>query len=230
MFLLLLLLLLPACNTPPTPTPTPTPDPAAILRQAGEAMQGLQSVHFVITRTGGPAYLDEAQQLLFSAAEGDYAGPDAIQARLTVQGPGLTVVMNTIAVGDRQWVTNPLTQRWEKLPEGFGFNPAVLFDPELGWRPLLNEDVSNLTPVDEVELNGQGALKIGATAAGERVRAITAGIVGDQPVNLEVWLDPTTFYVLQLQFTTATPTGEAADWLLTFSAFNEPVNIEAPET
>ena len=57
--LLVLLLLLAACGEDPTPAatiaPTPTPDPAVILQQAGQAMQALDSVHFDITRTGGPA-------------------------------------------------------------------------------------------------------------------------------------------------------------------------------
>jgi hypothetical protein len=232
--LLVLILLLAACgedNATPTPTiaPTPTPDPVAILQQAGEAMQGLQSVHFNIARTGGSAYLDADQLLILNTAVGDYAAPDAAQATINIASPGVALIINTIAIGEEQWITNPLNQQWELLPAGWGFNPAVLFDPELGWRPLLNEDMTDITLLGLVDLSGQNVYHLQGTASGERIQAVTGGLTGgDEPITIEAWVDPTTHHVLQLHFVTGTSSSEPVDWLVNFSNFNTPVTIEPP--
>lgn len=231
--LLILLLLLAACRSDATPTatiaPTPTPDPAVILQQAGQTMQGLQSVHFDIARTGGPAYLDADQLLVLNTAVGDYAAPNAVQAAITVASPGMALVVNTIAIGDQQWITNPLNQQWEQLPPGWGFNPAVLFDPELGWQPLLNEDMSNITLHGLVDLNGQNVYHLQGTVTGERIQAITGGLTsGDEPITVEAWVDPATHHILRLHFVTNSTTAEPTDWLVNFSNFNTPVTIEPP--
>lgn len=228
--LLLLILWLTACSPPPeaTPTPTPTPDPLTILQQAGETMQALSSVRFEISRSGGPVYLDEERQMIFSSAVGQYAAPDRVQAVINARAMGMALEVRTIAIGDEQWLTNPLTRQWEKLPAGWGFNPATLFDPALGWEPLMKEDLTNVSPGRQVELEGRSLDYFTATVAGERIRAVTAGLAGDEPVEVSFWIDPQTYRVLQIQFATAGVNGEAAEWLLTFSEFDQPVTIEAP--
>ena len=214
----------------PTPTipPTPTPDPIAILRQAGAAMQSLHSVHWEIERTGGPAFLDDTQSLDLSRAAGDYAAPDAIQATITALGPGVTLELQTIAIGSDQWVTNPLTLAWEKLPPGWGFNPAILFDPELGWEPLLREDVSDVQLVGVSEFAGSRRYQIQATVTGDRVRVLTGGLARDPALTATIWVDPDTYHVVQLEFSSTSPTGEPSLWQLNFSQFDAGVTITAP--
>ena len=219
-------------QSPPTPTPTipptPPPDPTPILRQAGTAMQALQSVHWQIERTGGPAYLDDTQSLNLSKAAGDYAAPNATQATITALGPGVTLELQTIAIGSDQWVTNPLTLVWEKLPPGWGFNPAILFDPELGWEPLLREDVSDVRLLGVSEFGGITRYQIQAVFTGDRVRVLTGGLARDPALTTTIWIDPQTYHVIQLQFSSASPTGEPSQWQLNFSQFNADVNIVAP--
>lgn len=237
---LLLALFIVGCqdNAPPTalatPTanipPTPTPDPTIILRSSANAMLGLNSVHVEINREGGPAYLDPDQTLNLSSAIGDYASPDGIAAVVTVLGPGLVLEIQTIAIGDEQWITNPLTQQWELLPPGWGFNPAILFDEATGWLPLLTQDVTNATIAETVEIGGQLRHRLQATVAGERVTAVTGGLVqATTPVVVDVWVDPATFYVSSLSFELPDPAGnEPSQWELTFSNYNTPVTIQPP--
>ena len=232
--LVLLAALLAACGeeaTPtPSPAPTPTPDPRAILRQAGEAMQALDSVHFAITRSGGPAYLNEEQTLNLSAAEGDYVAPDAVRALLQVSGPGLNLEIQTVAIGEEQWITNPLNQRWDKLPAGFGFNPAILFDPELGWQPLLDKNVEEAMLLADTTVDGEPRRHLRASIAGERVTTLTGGTASsEEPVTVDVWLEAETSRITRLTFTTPSAGEEPSQWEVLFSDFNADVVIEAPE-
>ena len=232
--LLALVLLLVACQgkeaASATPAPTPTPDPASILEQAGEAMQGLDSVHFTITRSGGLAYFNEEQSLSINSAEGDYVAPDAVRALLKVSGTNVTLEIQTVAIGEEQWITNPLTQRWEKLPPGWGFNPAIIFDPELGWRPLLSENIAEAQLVDTTPVEGEPRYHLRANVAGERVAIVTAGVASSEaPVTVDVWVEPTTFHVTRLSFATPSSGEEPSQWELTFSNFNADITIEPPE-
>jgi lipoprotein LprG len=232
-FYLLPLMLLPllataACRQVVEDEPTPTPDPRLILQQAGETMQALDSARFEMSRSGGPVYLDPEQQLLFNSATGQYAAPDSVRATISVQAAGLALEVNTIAIGDEQWLTNPLTRRWDKLPPGWGFNPAVIFDPVQGWQPLVREDITALSPPEMAQVDGRSLYHIRGSVAGERVRVITAGLAGAEPVEVAFWIDPVTHHVVRIQFSTATAGEEPSTWLLTFSNFDEPVTIEPP--
>lgn len=233
-YLLLLLCLLIACNSRPESTPTPntppspTPDPATLLRLAGEQMQALESVHFVIAREGGSAFLDPEQTLNLVSAEGDYAAPNASQAMLALQSSGVNLQINTVAIGDEQWITNPLTQAWEQLPLDWGFNPAILFDPQVGWQRLLSEDISGVQLLEEVEIGGQSRYRFQAEIVGERLGIVTGGAANsDRPVTTEIWLDPANLYVTALNFTLPTPAGDA-HWQITFTRFNTPLTIQSP--
>jgi len=235
---LLLTLLLAACGGDEAPTPTtavgappePTPTPTEIMARAGEAMNAVQSARFTMTRSGGPAFLDDARVLNFSSAEGVYQAPAAIDAVLSVSTSGAAIQINTIAIGDDQWITNPVNQRWEQLPPDWGFNPAILFDEALGWKPLLQEDITDATLLETSTFGGVTRYRLQATASGPRVSTITGGVAADQTVTLEVLVDPQTFLIVQLSFETISSTGEPSEWLLKFSEFGEPVAIEPPPT
>ncbi len=224
------------CGRPPPPTPspaptmTPTPDPAAILREAGGAMADLKTVRWTMTRAGGPAYLDATGTLNLTSASGDYAAPDAMRGTIRVQGPGINLELQTIAIGPEQWVTNPLSGRWEKLPPGWGFNPAILFDKAFGLEPLLREDVVSARIVDVGGEDGVSVAQIEAEVAGERVAALTAGLAQDASIAATIWIDLATRRITMLQFSSASPTGEPSDWTITFAAFDAPLTIRPPET
>lgn len=232
--ILFILIYLSACaSEPPTPPatpipPTPTPDPAAIVREAGAAMSDLESVRFEISRTGGPAFVDENNQFIINEAIGLYAAPSSAIAELDVSGLGLNIKVQTIAIGEEQWLTNFLTQQWEKLPDNIGFNPADIFGAE-GFEALLDQNVTDVSPMRSETVGEAEFTAIDVVVEGDRVSAITAGsAASDQPVELTVWLDRSTKLIHQVEFETPSPTDEVTQWLLQFSQFNEPVTIEPP--
>ena len=220
----------PAATPTPLPSPTPTPDPADIARDAGATMSGLDSVQFDIVRTGGPAFVDQDGLFAINQATGAYQAPQSAVAALDVAGPGLNIKVETIAIGEEQWLTNFLTGQWEKLPAGFGFNPAIIFSEEVGLEPILAENLVSADPPRTETLDGTEYQVLDVAIEGDRVSAITAGTTqSGEAVPLELWIDPTTQYIHRIVFETPSKTDEPSQWTINFTAFNEEVVIEAPQ-
>src|SRR2546430_11488325 len=121
-----------------TPNPTAVLTADQIAQRAADKMQTINSVHFSIDVTGRSKAIDALGTLLLRRAEGNVLRPDRAKSRLRVSLGGLLVEIQAVAIGEQQWLTNPLTQRWEPAPAGWGYNPAVLFDPQRGLASLLN--------------------------------------------------------------------------------------------
>ena len=137
---------------------------------------------------------------------------------LRVHAGEIAVELGTVSIGDQTWLTDPLTGRWHELRAGSGFNPAVLFDPDLGWVALLT-DLDRSHP-------GRGGrrhpppLRPGPRRNGWR--RITAGLAAGQSVVLDLWLDAATFRIVRLEFSTIGDEGQS-DWVIVMSDFDAPV-------
>lgn len=212
-------------NIPPTPTLTP----GELLSQSAEVMLALDGVQIVVKRTGGPAYIDEDGLLVFSEATAIYVAPDRVQARVTALTSNTALELGFIAIGADKWLTNPATLAWERLPDNIQLDLALLFDETEGWRPLFTTDASNIEWVETTSFGGVTRDRYRATIAGERAAAITSGLVPPQDITLDIFIDPATLYVSQLQFTTPTASGEDADWVMQFSEYGLEAEIVAPE-
>jgi len=195
-------------------------DPAPILARAVVAMTEVTSARFEMTHAGAQVTVEG---LAFESAVGRYAAPASAEAVLRVRAGDLVVEMGTISVGERTWLTNPLTGRWEELTPGTGFNPAVLFDPEVGWVALLTD----LTDVAFVATEG-GTHHLAATVPSVRLEALTAGLVPGQSAPMDLWLDAATGRIARLEFSTVGDEG-GSDWVITLYGYGEPVDIAPPE-
>ena len=220
-------LLLAACAG----APTPTPSAPALLEQSAQAMQALKFAHFVVDRTGAPAYLDPSKTIIFRRAEGDFAAPD--QARATVRVIGATFVadVNVVALGDRYWETNPFTGAWGNY-SGLGYNPSALFNPQTGVPALMRHDLSDLRLLGLETLPdypGQKLFHLSAEAPGRQASAMTAGMIGRGQVNLDWWIQPGTGYTLRLRVVEPdTDPKDPTVWLVDFDSFNVPVTLTPP--
>jgi len=193
-----------------------------VLAEAAVTMQATETLRYDIELSGAPITL-----LGFGlrGARGQYAAPDSSQAVLNVVVSGITVELATIAVGDRSWVAIPFVGGWDEYTGSRAFNPAIIFDPQLGWLPLLTEDISEARLSESADGD---SYVVNGTAAGSRVEVLTAGLVESQPVALELHIERTTGLVTRVDFTTVSETGETR-WLLELSDFGEPVSISPPE-
>ncbi len=218
-------------------TPPPLP-PEEILIRAAERMKSLQGFHFLIDRSGAPAYLNAEKTVAFAQAEGDFYAPDRARATIRVILPGLVVEVNMIALGDEYWESGLLSNQWEKLPSGMGFNPATLFDPESGFQEILREDLRELSyeGLQELpELAGQAFYALRGRLEGERLYGLSYGLMGPQSMDVSLWIDPETFEVYRVQIDAPLPPGErdpngesVTHWQVDFWEFNQVEAITPP--
>lgn len=181
---------------------TPTPIPAdQIILNAAERMTRTSGFHFSIDRTGAPAYLDAYEILSLSRLEGDYVAPDRVQATARIVAPGIVTDVSVVGIGENQWQTNPLSGKWEALSPGIGFNPALLFDSEIGLQAILETDLEALKLLenDEIEtLPGQSLFHLSGKLIGEKTFEITYGLIGPNIMDAELWIAPDTFELHRL--------------------------------
>lgn len=211
-----------ADTTPSTTTTATLPSVEDILAEAAATMQAVETLRYEIVLSGAPITLLGVE---LRSARGQYAAPASSQAVLEAAIGGLTIELATIAIGETSWLTNPLTSAWDEYTGSRAFNPAIIFDPELGWRPLLTTDLSGTRLVDVVE---DETYLVTGTAAGSRVEVLTAGLVESQPVEMQFTIDQDSSAVTRMEFNTIGETGETT-WVLELSEFDEPVSIDPPE-
>ena len=223
-FLACVVLTVAACGGGAEPIPRP-PSPADLIRLSADAMSSLESARFEMTRAGAPITISGLE---FERAVGRYDAPESADALLTLKGGDLTIELGTISVGDRTWLVNPLTRRWEELTVGTGFNPASMFDPETGWRSVMLslEDAA----VGDTRNTSQGERWIltGILPA-EEVETLTAGIAAGAAVPVTFFIEPTGARLTRLEFSTSGDAG-VSDWVILMSDFDEPVTVEPPLT
>lgn len=217
-----------ACSSE-EPAPTLPPQVDTVLAASATAMGDVQYVRFKIERAGAPVYIDPLDTLNFSIAEGQFAAPSSANAVVTLAVGNINAQIGAIALDGETWLTNPISGEWEAAPDGYEFDPATLFDPQLGWRPLLAEGLSDVEWIGEEERNSQSRYHIRAAADEDRVAVILAGLIRKQAVDLDMWIDPVSGYVREAELSTVYE-GQISDWFIEFSEFEEPVEITAPDT
>lgn len=226
--IILLLTLIGACVSP---TPE-VMDPEEIVFRSVERMKSLSGFHFVIERSGALAFLNEEQTLAFRRAEGDFVAPDRARATIRVILPGLVAEVQVINIGDIQWETNFLTGEWQELPPDWGFNPAALFDAEVGIQPILEKDLSTLEYLGLEELDevpGKPLYALTGEVDGERLHQLSYGMMGPEVMAITLWIAPETFELYRMQITEA-PQGEdeSTIWQVDFWDYDKVVEITPP--
>lgn len=207
------------------------PEPEVLLRDSAEIMRQTDGFHFMIDRDGELAYLDPGETLAFGSGEGDYVAPDKARAAVKIIAPGLVTTVSVISVGEIQWETNVLTGQWTELPPDWGFNPTVIFDPDVGLQKILEEDTSNLVTEGKKRVDGQELWHITGDVKGENVHVMAGGLIDAEPLGFETYIDPDTYQLVRA--VVIDPPNEADDepttWQIDFSEFGTIVEIEPPQ-
>jgi hypothetical protein len=184
-------------------------------------------VQFTIERSGAPIHIDPAEVIVFNKATGRFAAPAAADALVTVEAAGFVTEIGAIASEGRTWLSDPITGNFAPAPSSYAFDPATLFDPTVGWRPLLEDGLTEIEWKGEVSKDGENRYHLSGLGDPERLEVITAGLVRNQEVVLDLWLDTVSGAVREVEFSTINQ-GETSGWVLTFSGYGEPVDVTPP--
>ncbi len=225
---LFLLWILVACQEPNLPEMSAE----ALVTEAAASMAALPGFHFLIDRTGAPAYIDSRQTLSFRRAEGEYAPPDRARAVVRLILPGLVTDVSVVSVGAVQWETNPLSGQWVELPPDWGFNPTVLFREDVGLPAILAADLTNKVVAAPERLeDGPDMLlyKVSGMVAGERLYEMSGTLIGPDSVEVTMWIEPETFFIHRIVAVEPVPdNAEPSVWQVDFSQFGTAFAIEPP--
>jgi hypothetical protein len=224
-----LILFCAACSTPEPPTLKAE----EILEQSAGVMGGLEGFHFLIDRSGAPAFLSEAQSISFRRAEGDFVAPGSAQAAVRVIAPGLIVELQAISLEGRYWETHVVSGEWQEYPAEQGFNPAILFEPQSGIPIILREDISDLSLIGITELEELPGLKlyeIHGQLDGERIYRLSYGLIGPDLLDVQVWIEPETYYLHRMSLTEPVPgEDEPSFWQVDMWDFGSVAEISQPD-
>ena len=135
--------------------------------------------------------------------------------------------IGAIAIDGTIWLSNPITGNWEQAPSQYAFDPTTLFSPEVGWRPLLDGELRNPVLVGLENHDDEQRYHVTGSAPAARIETITAGLVSDQDVDLDLWLDADTGHVLEVLFNAETDAG-ISSWELRFFDYGDEMNIVPP--
>jgi len=219
----LALALLAAC-APATPQLTA----AQIAERAAARMAAVRSFHFAIEVSGQRKTIDPLGQLALRRAGGDVLRPDRAQSVIRVALSGFNVDVKAVGIGMRQWLTNPLSGRWEEAPAGWGYNPAVLFDAQSGLATLLKR-VDGLARGGDEARDGQNHTRLSGSLPGRDVAPMTAYMVTGEQVTFTLWVGADDFVLRKIHLTERESAGaDPTEWDIVLSAFDQPVTIEAP--
>lgn len=201
-----------------------------ILDGAAEQLKETDSMGFTM-ELDGTTYVDEFESIQLLGAEGVMQRPDRVDVTFTAVFLGQQQIsIRMITIGEDSWITDIVTGKWVTSPPEFGYNPAVLYDDELGLGPVMGRMIDPEIAGDE-QIDGNDAWHITAKVDGDITSAMTSGTLRGSEHSLDLWIDKETNDILQIRI--SEPTDEdledPATWTLILFDHNEDVDIEQPD-
>ena len=214
--------------------PTVPAEVNTIVEASAAAMGDVTSVRFDLERGGASVYIDQFKKISIDRVVGEFTVPQSAKAALDVEvNDSLKTQLGAIALGDEVWLSNPITGEFETLPAGYDIDPSRFFDPTNGWRPLM----AGLSETALVGTEDRGGTRyhVRGTATRDLMKIITAGLVRNQDVVIDFWIDPVTALVRSAEFTTdpvdvdVDGSDGRTEWTLELSRYGDEFTIVPPD-
>jgi lipoprotein LprG len=182
--LLALALALVACGGGSDSKPAANAPPAAeLLSKTAAATKAAKSFHFNFTQDAN-ATMPMPLSFRLVSAEGDYAAPDRIKAGVKAKAASANVSVDVIGVGDRTWITNPFTRKWQPLPDT---TVSDIADPSAIVGALLT-GLKDPKVVGEQDLDGVKTYRISGTIDSATLRSAFSTVEAGFTNNVELWV------------------------------------------
>ena len=210
----------------PAPTPTPTPTPVnveALIQRSGEAMAGLKTFRFFLSHPSGGTPLDLLPGLAIQEIEGAVINPDGLEARFAGTLGALYVESRLISVAENSYLTNPLTGKWEAIPQEI--SPLAFFNPRDGIASMMSQ-------VREVTLTSDDADEyiVAGLIPAEALAPLLGKTLSGVSISVELTIDRQSHHLRKARFEGRVTSGEPDGTIriITLSGFDEPLSIEPP--
>lgn len=213
----------------PTATPAPSPEPfdaVAALKRSGEVMEAVHTFHFRLEHERGRMEL--LPGLIIDEAEGDVVKPDKLFISFSASlGERMHIKGSVITLGDAGYMTNPLTGQWEAGPPGV--SSMGFFDPSDGVNAMMS-DVANVRLLERAGA-GRPGHRLGGALPAESLAPLVGQTVEGSMVEVELTIDAERAYLIEARISGGVTPTDSADTVrvITLSAFNESITIEAPQ-
>ena len=200
------------------------PDTHQLITQAQAAIQKVQSYHFnlAVDNPGTGA------ALIIKTADGDVLVPDKLKATANVLVFGNVVQVQIIAIGDKQYVTDPITNKW--MHTSGLLDPRTLSDPKTGIAAILGHIQNPGTPTD-ANVDGKPCWSIDGTLDAKYLAGITGGGAPAgtmDKINTCIGKSDKLPYVIKITGIAAPGDTDKTARTIKLSKFNENLTITAP--
>lgn len=217
-------------STAATAVATPSrPDPATLSRQAADAVERLNSFHFVLEHENGGTPIDLG--LTMNRAEGDFLKPDRLRADIDAVASQLgntKIKAKVVGVGNQAKITNPFApSQYVALP---GKNSlADLFDPSAGTTAAMRA-VKNPQITGEETINGVPVWRIEGDVDATALKAFANLAEPGYTVKGTTWIGKERPLVHRIRLDGPLGSKDAKGIVrkIDLSKFDEPVTIELP--
>ena len=216
------LVLLTSCSKKNDNAGSDLPAGDSLLSAAAQQMRDLKTTKFLITADTPIA------GLALRRAEGSLTREGSAQGSAQVEQLGANVELTFVIVGDSIYLKGP-TGGYQRLPLALAstiYDPSAMLDPDRGIAKVLTTGKNAKTQARET-IDGRDTYRVAATFDGAVLATILPGAKGEVPGKAWIGTDPK--HLIKAAFTLpAASGGNPGTATITFSAFDEPVNISAP--
>lgn len=208
-----------------TATPPPGLSPRDVLDSSAAAMAGVNSFRYSLENFGGETPLPAG--LSMRSARGVMAKPDQMTAEISASFLGFRVEVNVISVGQRTYMTNPITGAWQTFATGL--SPVAFFDPAKGVNLILRGMIQPSIG-EPGEVGGTPVIRIVGQLPAEAVQFIAGSFAEGSVLEAELSIGQEDRLLRQVRLagriTEDEPDGMVR--VLTFSDFNQTFDIKPP--
>jgi lipoprotein LprG len=204
---------------------SPGPNPQELIRKAAAASKAAKTFHFNFTQDKD-ATMPMPLGFRLVSAEGDYQAPDRIKAAVKAKAASANISVNVAGIGERTWITNPFTRRWEALPDT---SVADIADPVAIVNALL-AGLKDPKIAGEAEVDGVKTYRVTGTIDSSVMRDAFATVEGGFTNNVELWLgvDDSLPRRAKIAGKLYKDDPEGVTRQVELSKFNAPVDIQQP--
>jgi LppX_LprAFG lipoprotein len=196
-----------------------------LLKESGTAVTSVRSFHFRLNHENGGTPMPLNLQLI--SADGEVGVPDRLAADVKAKASSVTASIKVISVGEKTWITNPFSRRWQLLP---GAGVRDIADPTALMTAILN-GISDPRVVGSPEIDNVKTYEIaGSLDAGALKTALITAQQG-HTLGVQLWIGVNDLLPRKARIEGPIADGESPNIVreLEFSRFNDTVNILPPE-